>query len=70
MHGNVQEWCRDWFGVYPYDEVANPKGPPAGSYRAMRGGVWYTARPVIPGVRVASGVPRTTGSNISVFVFA
>ena len=42
MHGNVQEWCQDWFGVYPYDEVTNPKGPPTGSYRAMRGGVWYS----------------------------
>lgn len=42
MHGNVQEWCQDWFGVYPYDEVTNPKGPSTGSYRAMRGGVWYS----------------------------
>ncbi len=42
MHGNVQEWCQDWFGVYPYDEVTNPKGPPSGSYRVMRGGVWYS----------------------------
>ena len=42
MPGNVQEWCQDWFGVYPYDEVTNPKGPPTGSYRAMRGGAWYS----------------------------
>ncbi len=42
MHGNVQEWCQDWFGVYPYDEVNNPKGPTKGSYRAMRGGTWYS----------------------------
>lgn len=42
MTGNVQEWCQDWFGVYPYDEVTNPKGPPSGSYRVMRGGVWYS----------------------------
>jgi len=42
MIGNVQEWCQDWFGVYPYDEVTNPKGPPSGSYRVMRGGVWYS----------------------------
>ena len=42
MHGNVQEWCQDWFGVYPFDEVTNPKGPPSGSYRVMRGGVWYS----------------------------
>jgi formylglycine-generating enzyme required for sulfatase activity len=42
MHGNVQEWCQDWFGVYPYDEVTDPKGPPSGSYRVMRGGAWYS----------------------------
>ena len=42
MQGNVQEWCQDWFGVYPYDEVTDPKGPPSGSYRVMRSGVWYS----------------------------
>ena len=42
MPGNVQEWCQDWFGVYPSDEVTNPKGPPSGSYRVMRGGTWYS----------------------------
>jgi formylglycine-generating enzyme required for sulfatase activity len=42
MPGNVQEWCQDWFGVYPYDEVTNPKGPPKGTYRVMRSGVWYS----------------------------
>ena len=42
MLGNVQEWCQDWFGGYPDDEVVNPKGPKKGSYRVMRGGVWYS----------------------------
>jgi len=42
MLGNVQEWCQDWFGVYPDDEVVNPKGPKKGSYRVMRGGAWYS----------------------------
>jgi formylglycine-generating enzyme required for sulfatase activity len=42
MLGNVQEWCQDWFGPYPDDEVVNPKGPKKGSYRVMRGGVWYS----------------------------
>jgi formylglycine-generating enzyme required for sulfatase activity len=42
MLGNVQEWCQDWFGVYPYDEVTDPKGPKEGSYRVMRGGTWYS----------------------------
>ena len=42
MNGNVQEWCQDWFGRYPDDEVINPKGPKEGSYRVMRGGTWYS----------------------------
>jgi formylglycine-generating enzyme required for sulfatase activity len=42
MLGNVQEWCQDWFGVYPEDEVVDPKGPKKGAYRVMRGGVWYS----------------------------
>ncbi len=42
MLGNVQEWCQDWFGAYPDDEVIDPKGPKEGSYRAMRGGTWYS----------------------------
>ena len=42
MSGNVQEWCQDWFGGYPDDEVVNPNGPKEGSYRVMRGGVWYS----------------------------
>ena len=42
MLGNVQEWCQDWFGGYPDDEVVNPKGPKKGSYRVMRGGTWYS----------------------------
>ena len=42
MHGNVQEWCQDWFGIYPYDEVTNPKGPKKGTYRVMRSGTFYS----------------------------
>lgn len=42
MYGNVAEWCQDWFGTYPNDEVTDPNGPSSGSYRVMRGGVWYS----------------------------
>jgi formylglycine-generating enzyme required for sulfatase activity len=41
MHGNVSEWCQDWFGGYPSNPVADPKGPDEGIYRVMRGGSWY-----------------------------
>jgi formylglycine-generating enzyme required for sulfatase activity len=40
MHGNVYEWCQDWFATYPTVSVTNPTGPATGLDRVIRGGSW------------------------------
>ena len=40
MHGNVLEWCSDWFSVSE-NQTVDPHGPPSGSFRVLRGGCWF-----------------------------
>ncbi len=40
MHGNVWEWCEDWFGDYPQNDEVDPQGPNAGECGVLRGGSW------------------------------
>ncbi|MDR2117002.1 MAG: SUMF1/EgtB/PvdO family nonheme iron enzyme [Planctomycetaceae bacterium] len=66
MHGNVMEWCHDWYGEFYYqqcsEEEENPIGPPEGTAKVLRGGAWqFGAESTRCAYRNSSGPETSSG---------
>jgi formylglycine-generating enzyme required for sulfatase activity len=66
MHGNVSEWCSDWYskGYYADSPGVNPVGPKEGEVRVIRGGSWYSTGTECRAARRGSGKPDVKNDEI------
>lgn len=65
LAGNASEWVADWFAEgFARGSVRNPKGPPGGSDRVIRGGGWQDAGERLASARRWHAAPNTRASDI------
>ncbi|NQT15803.1 MAG: SUMF1/EgtB/PvdO family nonheme iron enzyme, partial [Planctomycetes bacterium] len=63
MHGNMNEWCADWYDKRYYAESAriNPIGPTSGGERVVRGGAWGNKPPYCRSANRGDATPSSRG---------
>lgn len=64
MHGNVWEWCSDWYGDYATGSQSNPQGAASGTERVTRGGGWNTVAGYSRSSHRSSETPVTTSDCV------
>lgn len=63
IHGNVREWCFDYYGEYDLENTENPSGPTSGTLRVTRGGGWNDYAKHMRSAYRSSEVPTHSASN-------
>lgn len=64
MHGNVEEWCLDWYGPYPEADQTDPAGHSSGIYRVTRGGSHNTPADFLRSANRSAAIPSDRHSQI------
>jgi formylglycine-generating enzyme required for sulfatase activity len=63
MHGNVYQWCQDWYAQYPQKDLVDPQGPDTGEHRVLRGGSWVNFPATCRSARRGCREPEHKWSN-------
>ena len=64
MHGNVEEWCMDWYGPYSPDVQTDPAGHASGVFRVTRGGSHNTPSEFLRSANRSAAIPADRHSQI------
>jgi len=64
MHGNVSEWCQDWYASQTSGSVTDPQGPGTGSYRVVRSDGWAPAARYQRSAMRSFGTPAITDNQL------